>query len=188
MTSPIPSPPPTLDTERLQLRAFNSEDAGPAHTLAGDRDVAKMTRTIPHPYTQADAERWIDATSHLMARGLLRQHAITRVRDGQLMGNLTLRKRHAGDAQAELSFWLGKPFWGHGYIAEAARIALFDGMTHFGLTSVRAAALEGNPRSARVLEKLGFIRDGEMEVYGLNWDGKAMLRTYLLTLPAGLEF
>ncbi len=171
---------PALSTERLRLRPFNQDDASRIRFLAGDADVARMTRTIPHPYPQGAAELWLDHTSGLIAQGLLRQYAIARNDDGLLIGCLTLRKRSPAENEAELAYWLGKSFWGRGYIAEAARAALCDASANFGLTSARAATLPINQRSIRVLEKLGFVPGGTIEARGPGWVGRVELSRYVL--------
>ena len=43
---------PTLQTKRLLLRPFVLADAPTVQRLAGDREVASTTLTIPHPYAQ----------------------------------------------------------------------------------------------------------------------------------------
>ena len=43
---------PVLHTERLLLRAFESEDAPQMQRLAGAREVARMMLSIPHPYEE----------------------------------------------------------------------------------------------------------------------------------------
>ncbi len=174
-----------LSTDRLRLRQFHKDDAACVRSLAGNPDVAQMTRTIPIPYPERAATQWLDHTCGLIEQGVLRQHAITKNDDDALIGCLTLRKGAATEEEAELSYWLGKPFWGCGYIQEAACAALDDATQTFNLTSVKAAALPGNHRSIRVLEKLGFSFSGTVEAQGPNWEGNVELSTYVLNLSTG---
>ena len=52
--------PPTIETQRLRLSRLELSDASDIQRLAGVRDVAATTRSIPHPYPDGYAERWID--------------------------------------------------------------------------------------------------------------------------------
>ena len=51
--------PPNIETERLRLRRLELSDASDIQRLAGVADVAATTRSIPHPYPDGYAERWI---------------------------------------------------------------------------------------------------------------------------------
>lgn len=58
--------------------------------------------------------------------------------------------------ECDLGYWLGKPFWGRGYMPEAAEALLCYGFEALGMTAVWCAYYEGNAKSKRVQEKLGF--------------------------------
>lgn len=171
-----------LTTERLRLRPFSKNDVFRLCALLDDHDIVKMTRTIPHPYTKDIASAHLDRTSKLIEEERLRQYAIARRIDGLLIGNLTLRKRSSADEIAELSYWLGKPFWGQGYVVEAACAALAAAKKSFGLTRANAAVVTGNHRSTRVLNKLGFDFERTVEPQGSGWDRKVELALYSLEL------
>jgi RimJ/RimL family protein N-acetyltransferase len=73
---------PTLETERLTLRAPRREDAKAIATLANDLRIAENLLRIPHPYGLADAERFIagaNATDLLLAGARVSNPASRRV-------------------------------------------------------------------------------------------------------------
>jgi RimJ/RimL family protein N-acetyltransferase len=64
-----------------------------------------------------------------------------------------------------LGYWLGQPFWGQGYMSEAARgfiVHFFAAKTDDVLYS---GAFAENAASLRIQEKLGFQRDGDAKLY-----------------------
>ena len=61
------------------------------------------------------------------------------------------------DDECELGYWLGKPFWGRGYMPEAAREVICHGFEDLGMTTIWCGYWEGNVKSKRVQEKVGFV-------------------------------
>ena len=49
------------------------------------------------------------------------------------------------------------PFWGRGYIPEAAAELIRRGFEDLGMTTVWCRYFDGNQKSKRVQEKLGFV-------------------------------
>ena len=66
------------------------------------------------------------------------------------MGTITLRP-NARDDNAELGYWIGRPYWGHGYATEVLRYAFED----LGLHRIHAEHLGSNPASGKVMQKSG---------------------------------
>ena len=58
--------------------------------------------------------------------------------------------------ECELGYWIGKPFWGQGLIPEASRALLRRAFEDLGMRAVWCGYYEGNKKSKRVQEKLGF--------------------------------
>ena len=135
-----------LETERLVLRPFRRADAAEFARLAGDWAVASMTSDIPYPFSPTQAVGWLKPV-----RGEVR-FAIER--EGQLIGGAGYYRRPSG--VAELGFWLGRPWWGHGYATEAARAVVRHGFANPRLPGFSSAHFVDNPASGRVLAKLGF--------------------------------
>ncbi len=55
----------------------------------------------------------------------------------------------------EIGWRIQKAHWGHGYVSEAARLALADAFTRFGLKEVVALTVPANTRSQAVMHRLG---------------------------------
>ena len=160
---------PTLRTHRLVLRPFTQEDAPRVQELAGAREVALGTLTIPHPYEDGVAEEWIGSLEQQWRGREALMLAMVTESDG-LVGSIGLVRIDVPHARAELGYWVGVPFWGRGYAPEAARAVLryaFDGL---GLNRVWAQHFTRNPASGRVLEKLGFQREGTLRAHQKRFD------------------
>lgn len=59
--------------------------------------------------------------------------------------------------ECELGYWLGEPFWGRGYMPEAAYALMKRGFKTLEMTTIWCGYYDGNAKSKRVQEKLGFI-------------------------------
>ncbi|WP_372620368.1 bifunctional GNAT family N-acetyltransferase/(deoxy)nucleoside triphosphate pyrophosphohydrolase [Falsiroseomonas sp.] len=163
------APPPfqPLRTDRLALRPLRAEDAAELHRLVNDWEVAKTLARVPFPYPRELADEWIASTRaqinegrawHLAITGI--EHAGTPEEAEVLVGcvGLTL---DAARKQAELGYWVGRRFWGHGVAPEAAgRIARWA-LANLGIEKLVASALVENPRSQAVLRRIGFRHAGE---------------------------
>jgi RimJ/RimL family protein N-acetyltransferase len=139
-----------LETDRLLLRAPQLADAHAVARLVNDRRIAENSTRIPHPYRPADAEDWITlANADVRDRTLL----IT-LRDGPVIGACSLEWRNGPDP--EIGYWLGVPYWGHGYATEAVRALIDQAFGELGHDVLEAGARTSNTASRRVLEKCGF--------------------------------
>ncbi len=128
---------PVLRTPRLLLRPFALADAPRVQELAGAPEVADTTLNMPYPYADGVAEAWIagHADQFLYRTGVC--YAVTLQGEPDICGCVSLGMTQP-HRRAELGYWLGAPFWGRGYMTEAAAA----------------------PASGRVLEKIGMTREG----------------------------
>ena len=60
---------PVMETERLLLRPLTPDDAPALARLAGRREIADTTTSIPHPYSEEQARQWIAGNVDLFAKG-----------------------------------------------------------------------------------------------------------------------
>jgi len=153
-----------LHTERLKLRQTEARDATAFSRLASDFDVARQTGSIPFPFPLLSAEFKIMSFHAGKRRGLAHPYAITLKGSDEMIGVTDLFKR---DQQSlwEIGYWIGRPFWGQGYMTEACEALLAEANRTLGPEDRVAGAFTDNPGSSRVLEKLGFERTGEPNAY-----------------------
>ncbi|MDQ3365399.1 MAG: GNAT family N-acetyltransferase [Myxococcota bacterium] len=152
--------PPTLTTERLQLRELRLDDAGAVASGAGDSRVARYLIQVPSPYPVTLARRWVIGRVEWWSLGRGVTYGIARrTSPDQLLGTVSLR-RYARDRRAELGYWLAASAWGHGFATEATRRVVDFGFRELGLARIYAQVIEGNTASIHVLEKLGMVHEG----------------------------
>lgn len=148
---------PTLSTPRLILRPFTLADAPEVQRLAGSPDVASTTLNVPHPYEDGMAEAWIARHAPEFEARAMAVFAITAA--NILVGAISLRLEPE-HRRAELGYWVGRPYWGHGYATEAVDAILEYGFTTLALNRIQATHLIRNPASGRVMQKAGMLYEG----------------------------
>ena len=159
-----------IKTERLRLRPLELLDASDIQRLAGDRDVAATTRSIPHPYPDGYAGRWIGDCQAESETGSLVISAVTLRESGEFVGIVELQIDGGPPSQqAQLSYWIGKPHWSRGYATEAATAIVKHGFANLGLERVRASHFSRNPASGRVLQKIGMSHEGTLVQHINKW-------------------
>lgn len=93
--------------------------------------------------------------------------------DGQVAGHIL---SHGWFGEPEVSYWIGKEFWGKGI----ATVALFIFLDHYKTRPLYARAAKDNAASLRLLEKCGFTVTGEDEGFS-NARGE-QVEEYILKL------
>lgn len=157
---------PVLHTDRLTLRPFTLADAPQVQRLVSAYEVALNTLTIPHPYPEGGAVEWISRHDEDYEQDRIVHFAIEA--SGEVVGAIGLILK--GDGVGELGYWVGVPYWGRGYVSEAARAVLQYGFEERKLRRIFACYLTRNPASGRVMEKIGMTYEGTMRRHVTKWD------------------
>jgi len=148
-----------LRTARLDLRALASTDADALFALRSDPVVQRYGSHTPWTQRQAAVD-YIGRDEQGMAAGRHAQLAIVRRADAELIGTGTLYALDAQCRRADLGYALHPSAWGRGYATEAVTALLDWGFEQLDLNRVEADVDPRNTPSARLMERLGFIREG----------------------------
>ncbi|MGO8740271.1 GNAT family N-acetyltransferase [Rhodoblastus sp.] len=162
-------PSSRMDGEGLYLRPASMGDFDAWRLLRGESrafltpweptwPLDDLTRTAFHRRIQRqDRERVEDEAYAYM---------IFRTADEALLGGITLGNMRRGVAQCgTLGYWMGEKYAGKGLMTKAARALLRHAFLEMGLHRVEAACATDNERSRRLLERLGFQREGYARAY-----------------------
>ncbi|MHB1597144.1 MAG: GNAT family N-acetyltransferase [Streptosporangiaceae bacterium] len=152
---------PTLQTARLRLRPFGDADAGGLFALHSNAYVLRYWDAPPWS-DRGRAERFITACRQMAAESTGARLAVDRVGDQAFIGWCGLHRWNQDYRSASLGYCYDDAAWGHGYATEAARMLLRWGFDTLDLNRVQAEVDTRNQASARVLEKLGFLREGTL--------------------------
>ena len=145
-----------LETERLILRRFEESDAEDVFAYARDPAVGPIAGWPPHQ----SVEESLDVIRNVLNGP--EAYAICLKSDERAIGAIELKlKGHTDfsdrEDECELGYWLGKPFWGQGIMPEAAREMLRHAFEDLGMRKVWCGYYDGNTKSRRVQEKVGFV-------------------------------
>lgn len=141
----------------VSLRKWAQTDAEALFRLASDPAVGNATGFPPH--------RSIVESKRVIREIFCKPetYAIVDCDDGKLLGCINLFSGEKGKSVYEskevmVGYWLGRPYWGRGLMAEAVDLLCKKcrNSGEFSCTTVIGFAKEGNVRSRRVLEKAGF--------------------------------
>ena len=151
-----------IKTERLLLRPFTEADAADLYKYAKDPEVGPAAGWPPHRSVEESRD-----IIRLVLNGP-ESYAICKREDGRVIGAIELAlngeaKLTEREDECELGYWIGKPFWGQGLMTEASEALLRRAFTELGMRRVWCAYFEGNEKSKRVQEKLGFRHEKTLQ-------------------------
>lgn len=162
-------PVPTIEGERVLLRVPQMADFAEWAQLREDsRGFLEPWEPIwPHDDLTRSAfrrriRRYVEDVRSDQAYAFF----VFRRSDQTLVGGLTLSNVRRGVAQAgSLGYWMGAPYAGQGYMTEAVRALVPFALRTLRLHRVEAACIPTNAASMRLLEKVGFRREGVAREY-----------------------
>lgn len=145
-----------IETDRLILRPWREEDAEALYRYASDPDIGPIAGWPPHTCVENSLEiiRTVFSSPETYA-------VVLKETDEPVgcCGIMLSNSLHAAEMQmneAEIGYWIGKPYWGQGLIPEAVKALLSRCFNDLELNAVWCGYYKGNDKSKRVCEKSVF--------------------------------
>ena len=144
-----------MKTERLILRRWEEADAESLYEYAKDPDVGPIAGWPPHKSIEESLGiiKTVFCSEEAYAVCLKKDNKAIGAIELKLNGHTDMTER---DDECELGYWIGKPFWGRGLIPEAAEEIIRHGFEDLEMRAIWCGYYDGNEKSKRVQEKLGF--------------------------------
>lgn len=168
-----------LETERLLLRPWTDGDAADLYEFAKDPDIGSAAGWNPHKNVEESMEiiRTVFDSPNTFA--------VVLKTEMRAVGSIALMVGAASNLklpenEAEIGYWIGKPFWGRGLIPEAVREVVRYGFNVLKLKRIWCGYFDGNEKSERVGEKCGFIFHHTNE--NMHWEITDDIRTEHITV------
>ncbi len=150
---------PVLDTARLRLRTVQRSDLEQIYLLHSDSRAMRYWSFAAWT-EQQQALDWFEQRRRMGERDEVWPWAITLTGADELVGIVTLFATNRLQQRAETGYQLHPSQWGQGYAQEALRAVLGYGFDALDLRRVEADIDPRNAPSCRLVERLGFQREG----------------------------
>ena len=148
-----------IKTERLTIKKIKKTDKKQLVDLIGDCKVSKTLSNVPYPYTDKDAEYWLNDVKNSKFK-------LNIFLDNILIGGVGLRNMDID--YYELGYWIGFKYWGKGYATEACYGLLNYVKKNTAFKNLKAHVYKENIASSNVLKKIGFRQTGEGKIFSLS--------------------
>lgn len=151
---------PHLETDCLVLRWLRMEDVDFIFKEWGDLVVTYYMRDEEPLKTRQQAEEMVQHLQDPETFQSMRWWGIELKAEDVLIGTIGYCAWDKQHHHAEVGYDMSPEYWGRGLMPEALRAVVRYGFEEMALNRVQATTHTENLRSQRVLEKLGFQREG----------------------------
>ena len=163
--SGLPFPDPPLSDGVVALRPWRDEDAAVKASWGRDAAIVRWTG-VPANQTEAAARAWAARMEDARKAGRVVNLAITDAASGAVLGSCDVRRPdHEDPALGEIGYLLSQTARGRGVATRALALLVAWSFRELGMERVQALVHPDNPRSAAVLVRLGFQREGLLRRY-----------------------
>jgi [ribosomal protein S5]-alanine N-acetyltransferase len=152
----------------ITLRDYTKNDINRLAELANNKNISRyLVDTFPFPYTQADAEYWLET-------GCSENGSIVKVIEyqGEFVGSVGIKPQSGWKSHvAEIGYWVAESYWGKGIASCALNRMTEISLAKLNYRKLFAPVLAPNVASMRVLEKCGYSLEGVLrqDVFKDGW-------------------
>jgi RimJ/RimL family protein N-acetyltransferase len=152
-------PQPALSSARVHLREFRRDDAPALFAVHGDPRVMRYW-SFP-PWTElAQAQERVEMILAQRAANDAYVWAIAEAGSDRLIGSIAVFSIQPAQARAEIGYSLHADWQGRGLAQESLRLVLSWLLGEAGFVRIEADVDPRNAPSCRLLQRLGFVREG----------------------------
>ena len=155
--------------DRISVRPFRVSDRDDLVAGINDWQVARWLASVPHPYRIDHANAYLAWPEHsewsLATTDATARLALAVCADDRLVGGLSLVPAMRRPGLREFGFWLSRSVWGQGIMPRAVRAVIDEILEHAPYTGFAASANHDNVRSQNLIRALGFVADGQDEIF-----------------------
>jgi ribosomal-protein-alanine N-acetyltransferase len=160
---------PVLTTERLTLRRPLLSDAPDVLVFRGDWEVQKYQGPVFKDV--AEVQTLIEELESEYAAQEGITWAVALASSDTVLGLFGFHNWNKYHRRAEVGYDLTHAYWGQGIASEALRTIVRFGFEKMNLNRIYAATIADNHESVRLLERLGFQREGTRRQHSWEEDG-----------------
>jgi len=147
---------------RIELVLPASDQIPSFVRLLNEPSVARWTLHMPYPYRERDGRDWVRRAGKGRRAGQALNLTIRRRSDEAILGGAGIHQISGDGSSAEVGYWLGKEYRGHGYAAEAVDLLARSGFRRLGIHRLEALIFPANAASRRLAQRCGFRYEGRL--------------------------
>lgn len=172
---------PTLETDRLVLRALRDDDLDQLILMLNNENVSKQVLSIAYPFTMKHAQERLQSILEGYTKREMFVFSIALRENDLVIGQIGLHP-HVKHNHAEIGYVLGEPYWGKGFMTEAIHKVLEYGLKDRKFHKIIATHYIDNPASGRCMAKAGMNLEGELFEHYKTSEGYKSVRQYGITI------
>jgi [ribosomal protein S5]-alanine N-acetyltransferase len=176
----------SLINQKHFLSPFEEKDIPLLVKHLNNISIYNNTCEIPFPYTQKDAEKWLNLNKEQFQKHKFHLNYAIRNNKNEAIGSVGFKGIHltcgVNKYRDEIGYWLAEPYWRKGIMTDAVAAFCQYGIEKFKLRRIEAVVFSRNISSVKVLVKNKFLHEGTLHKYVCKNDELINAELYALVV------